>query len=154
LRHYLSIKILKFIEKKIFSATEIKEILDALVANRRKVKELVTDTEKQFQSLDKMIRKQLIAYKWKPEYNEKAIYIDLESQTASHLWFVESWPDVHRFKEAPSHILGIHDYRRQQIKPEQRNFEHAWVLPLTLFKELQVLIPFEIQPDKYARYNR
>jgi hypothetical protein len=141
-------------QKEIFSAPQIKEIFDTIAANRRKVKELASDTEKKFEGLDKLIRKQLIAYKWKPEYNEKAIYIDLESQTASHLWFVESWPDVHRFREAPVDFSGVHDYRRQRIIPEQKNFEHAWVLPLVLFKELQISIPFDIQSDKYKRNFR
>ena len=140
--------------KEIFSKLEIKEIFYTIAANRCKVKELTSDTGKKFQSLDKIIRKQLIAYKWKPEYNEKAIYIDLESQTAWHLWFVESWPDVHRFREAPVDFPGVHDFCRQSIIPEKENFEHAWVLPLALFKELQTSILFEIQPDKYKRNNR
>lgn len=136
-------------EKEIFNKAKTKEILDTIIANRRKIKELTTDTETQFKSLDKMIRKQLIAFDWKPESNEKAIYVDLESQTAWHLWFVESWTNVHRFREAPINFPGTHDYCRQSIKPEPKNFEHAWVLPLALFKDLQTLIPFEIQPDKY-----
>jgi hypothetical protein len=141
-------------QKEIFSEPQIKEILDAIATNRRKVKELASDTEKQFQSVDKLIRKQLVAYKWKPEYNEKAIYIDLESQTAWHLWFVESWTDVHRFREAPVDFHGVHDYCRQSVVPEKKNFEHAWVLPLVLFKEIQTSIPFDIQPDKYKRNFR
>lgn len=141
-------------EKEIFSKPEIKEIFDTIATNRRKIKELTSDTGKKFQSLDKIIRKQLIAYKWKPEYNEKAIYIDLKSQIAWHVWFVESWPDVHRFREAPVDFPGVYDFCRQSIIPEQKNFEHAWVLPLTIFNEFQNSIPFEIQPDQYKRNNR
>jgi hypothetical protein len=48
---------------KTFPFSQKKETLDVIVANRRKVKELTTDTEKKFQNLDKMIRKQPDKYK-------------------------------------------------------------------------------------------
>jgi len=98
-----------------------------------------------------MIRRAVVD--WRPAYNEKAVCIYLETQTAWHLWRVESYRENYlRFKEAPAEIDRFNNYSNINLSEP---FEQAGyiIVPKAFFEELNEYLPFTLYPDKHIKYG-
>jgi hypothetical protein len=138
-------------EKHIENISEIKDKFHKIEAIKKSIKGLKKELEDEYKSIDEKIHKGLIEFDWQPKYNEKVIHINTSSRDAWYLWYVESWGNNNRFREAPADFPkhSINNYYSQPMQPDAKNSTHSWIIPLTLFKEIEEVISFNIYPEKH-----
>lgn len=137
-------------KNKTFDKTTFTVSLNAIQEAEQKIEELKQKTTKYYQELDTIIRKSLIDYKWKPYYNEKAVYVMLEERSAWHIWFLEESGSSFRFREAPNEFTDIHHFYSQPVlPPETPREKHEWIVPMWLFQEINSLVEFYLHEDRH-----
>ena len=137
-----------------FSQTQLEHIMTSISANKRQIDELEVENEAKYNELDTFIQHKLISLNWKPKYNEKVINIALAAQTAWHLWFIERRDDIYRFQKAPLDFPYNNNlYYLQSVIPEAENESHSWIIPLSLFEEIESIIPFRIYADRHKDFR-
>jgi hypothetical protein len=133
---------------------EFKKTFNEIQTINQRIKRLEEEREKHFQTLDEFISQWLIAYNWKPYYNEKAVHITLDGEVAWHLWFLEIDGDDFRFREVPNDFPHIRNYHRQEVLPPEQNYSHSWIVPMALFQELNTFLSFTVYRDKHETFMR
>ena len=133
--------------------TEFKASVQEITAITQQIKVLEESREQYYQTLDRLVRQCLIDYDWQPYYNEKAVRIVLDDQVAWHLWYLEKTGDCFRFREVPNDFPHIRNYYRQEILPLEINDTHGWIVPLSLFQELNKFMTYNVYPDKHESYK-